>query len=121
MRVMVFVKATAESEAGILPPGDLLVAMGRFNQELIDAGIMQGGDGLKPSSAGKRVAFDGPNRMVIDGPFAETKEQLLGFFIVECATLDEAIATARELAAANPGGAYELRPIALYRPAGGPT
>ncbi|MCC7274225.1 MAG: YciI family protein [Alphaproteobacteria bacterium] len=76
---------------------------------------------LLPTTAATTVRKDRDPPLVLDGPFAETKEQLLGFFIVECATLDEAIATARELAAANPGGAYELRPIALYRPAGGPT
>ncbi len=79
MRVMVFVKATKDSEQGILPSSELLVAMGRYNEELIKAGIMQNGEGLKPSSEGKRVAFDGPSRMVIDGPFAETKELVAGF------------------------------------------
>ena len=112
MRVMVFVKATAESEAGILPPGDLLVAMGRFNQELIDAGIMQGGDGLKPSSAGKRVAFDGPNRMVIDGPFAETKEVVAGYWIWQVKDMDEAVAWVKRCPNPMTGPSeIEIRPV----------
>jgi hypothetical protein len=74
MRVIVFVKATDDSEKGILPTTELLEAMGRFNDELRNAGIMRVADGLKPSSQGKRIAFDGPGRTVIDGPFAETKE-----------------------------------------------
>ena len=72
MRVMVLVKATDDSEKGILPTTEMLEAMGRYNEELINAGIMRAGDGLKPSSQGKRIAFDGPSRTVIDGPFAET-------------------------------------------------
>ena len=114
MRVMVFVKATADSEAGIMPGSDLLEAMGRYNELLVEAGIMKGGDGLKPTAFGKRVAFDGDGRTVIDGPFAETKEQLLGFYIVDCDDLDQALEVARELGQANPGGAYELRPIGVY-------
>ena len=73
MRVMVLVKATPDSERGDMPSAQLMQDMGRFNEELIAAGIMAGGDGLKPSSEGKRIAFDGPARLVIDGPFAETK------------------------------------------------
>ena len=72
MRVMVMVKATKDSEAGILPSSELLEAMGKYNEELAKAGIMLSGDGLKPTSKGKRIAFDGPRRTVIDGPFAET-------------------------------------------------
>jgi hypothetical protein len=92
MRVMVFVKATKDSEAGTMPPAELFEAMGKYNQELIDAGIMQMGDGLKPSSFGKRVAFDGPSRTVIDGPFTETKELVAGFWLWNVKDMDEAVA-----------------------------
>src|SRR5690606_10824560 len=92
MRVIVLVKATADSEAGVLPSGDLLEAMGKYNEELVNAGIMLGGDGLKPSTYAKRVAFDGASRMVIDGPFAETKELVAGFWIWEVRDMDEAVA-----------------------------
>ena len=91
MRVMVMVKATEDSEAGVMPPGELLEDMGRFNEELIKAGIMMTGDGLKPSSLGKRVAFDGPSRTVIDGPFAETRELVAGFWIWEVKDMAEAV------------------------------
>lgn len=92
MRVIVFVKATADSEAGTLPSSELLEAMGKYNEELVDAGIMLGGDGLKPSSQGKRVVFDGASRMVVDGPFAETKELVSGYWIWEVRDMDEAVA-----------------------------
>ena len=91
MRVMVMVKATDDSEAGILPPAELLEAMGRYNEELVDAGIMLAGDGLKPTREAKRVAFDGPNRRVIDGPFAETKELVAGYWIWEVRDMDHAV------------------------------
>src|SRR3712207_5042508 len=81
MRVMVLVKATKDSEAGIMPSTELFEAMGRFNEELAKAGIMLTGDGLKPTSQGKRGAVDGPGRTVIDGPFAETRELVAGFWI----------------------------------------
>lgn len=95
MRVMVFVKATEDSEQGLPPAEDMtpmLEAMGKFNQALADAGIMLSGDGLKPSSAGKRVAFDGPNRTVIDGPFAEARELVAGYWIWQVKDMDEAVA-----------------------------
>lgn len=95
MRVMVFVKATEDSEKGLFPQPEMtemMVAMGKFNEELVAAGIMKSGDGLKPSSAGKRVAFDGPNRTVIDGPFAETRELVAGYWIWEVKDMDEAVA-----------------------------
>lgn len=95
MRVMVFVKATEDSETGVFPEpqmGEMLEAMGKFNEELVKAGIMLSGDGLKPSSAGKRVAFDGPSRKVIDGPFAETRELVAGYWIWEVKDMDEAVA-----------------------------
>ena len=116
MRVMVLVKATEDSEKGILPTPELLAAMGKFNEELTKAGIMKTGDGLKPSSKGKRVQFSGQNRRVIDGPFAETKEQLLGFYVLDVADLNEALDIARQLSDANPTSTYEIRPIALYLP-----
>jgi len=91
MRVVVFVKATADSEAGVMGSSELLEAMGRYNEELVDAGIMKGGDGLKPSVHAKRVAFDGDNRMVIDGPFAETKELVAGYWLWEVRDMDHAV------------------------------
>ena len=91
MRVMVMVKATEDSEAGAMPTRELLDAMGKFNEELIKAGVMLGGDGLKPSSKGKRVAFDGSNRAVIDGPFAETRELVAGFWLWEVKDMAEAV------------------------------
>jgi len=91
MRVMVLVKATKDSEAGLMPPAELFEAMGKFNEQLIEAGIMRMGDGLKPSSQGKRVAFDGANRTVIDGPFAATNELVAGFWIWEVKDMAEAV------------------------------
>ena len=91
MRVMVMVKATEDSEAGAMPTRELLDAMGKFNEELIKAGVMLGGDGLKPSSKGKRVAFDGPSRTAIDGPFAETRELVAGFWLWEVKDMAEAV------------------------------
>ncbi|MBO9576084.1 MAG: YciI family protein [Sphingobium sp.] len=94
MRVMVFVKATEDSEKGLFPKpemSEMLVEMGKFNEELVKAGVMLSGDGLKPSSAGKRVAFDGPSRTVIDGPFAETRELVAGYWIWEVKDMDEAV------------------------------
>ena len=91
MRVMVLVKATEDSEPGVMPPGELLEAMGKYNEELIKAGIMLAGEGLKPSSTGKRIAFDGPGRTVIDGPFAETRELVAGFWLWEVKDMAEAV------------------------------
>ena len=91
MRVMVLVKATEDSETGVMPPGELLEAMGKYNEELIKAGIMLAGEGLKPSSTGKRIAFDGPGRTVIDGPFAETRELVAGFWLWEVKDMAEAV------------------------------
>lgn len=91
MKFMVMVKATKESEAGVMPSTELLADMGKFNEELVKAGIMQAGEGLHPSSKGARVRFSGKNRTVIDGPFAETKELVAGFWIWECKSLQEAI------------------------------
>jgi hypothetical protein len=91
MRVMVFVKATAESEAGIMPSTELLEAMGNYNALLIEAGILKDGDGLTPTSRGKRVVFDGESRMVVDGPFTETKEIVAGYWIWEVRDMAEAV------------------------------
>ncbi len=95
MRVMVFVKATEDSEAGMKPSPELnqlFIDMGKFNEELVKAGVLVAGDGLKPSSKGKRVAFDGPSRTVIDGPFAETRELVAGYWLWEVKDMDEAVA-----------------------------
>lgn len=91
MRFMVMVKATADSEAGRMPTEQEFAAMGRFNEELVAAGVMQAGEGLHPSARGARVRFSGAQRQVIDGPFAETKELVAGFWIWQCASLQEAI------------------------------
>ena len=91
MRVMVMVKATKESEAGEMPSTELMAAMGNFNEELVKAGVMQAGEGLQPSSRGKRVRFSGPQRHVIDGPFAETKELVAGFWLWQVKSMDEAV------------------------------
>jgi hypothetical protein len=91
MRVMVLVKATAESEAGIMPSEELFAEMGKFNEELVKAGILLAGEGLHPSSKGVRVRFSGSERTVIDGPFAETKELVAGFWLWQVRSMDEAI------------------------------
>ena len=91
MRFMVMVKATKESEAGVPPSTELLAAMGKFNEELVKAGVMLAGEGLHPSSKGARVRFSGDKRTVIDGPFTETKELIAGFWLWEVASLEEAI------------------------------
>src|SRR5204862_1179514 len=91
MRFMVMVKATKNSEAGVLPDEKLLADMGKFNEELVKAGIMLAGEGLQPSSKGARVRFSGSQRTVIDGPFAETKELIAGFWLWQVKSLDEAI------------------------------
>ena len=112
MRIMVLVKATEDSEAGTLPTQELLEAMGRFNQELINAGIMRTGDGLKPSSHGKRIAFDGATRTVTDGPFGATRELVAGFWLWEVKDLDEAVAWAKRCPNPMPGPSeLELRPL----------
>jgi len=109
---MVIVKATADSEAGIMPPSELLEAMGRYNEQLVEAGIMKDGDGLKPSSQGKRVAFDGPSRLVIDGPFTETKELIAGYWLWEVKDMDEAVAWVKRCPNPMPGPSeIEIRPI----------
>lgn len=113
MKVMVIVKATKNSEAGVMPGEDLLVAMGKYNEELVKAGILLAGEGLKPSSAGKRVRFTGGARTVVDGPFAETKELVAGYWIWQVRSMDEALAWAKKCPDPMPGeeSELELRPM----------
>lgn len=112
MRVMIIVKATDDSEKGIFPPAEAFEAMGKFNADLIKAGVMLNADGLKPSSHGKRVAFDGASRTVIDGPFAETRELVSGFWLWEVKDMDEAIAWVKRCPNPMPGTSeIEIRPI----------
>jgi hypothetical protein len=91
MKVMVFVKATPDSEAGVMPTQELLIAMGEFNESLVKAGILLAGEGLQPSRLGKRVRFSGKTRTVTDGPFAETKELVAGFWIWQVRSIEEAV------------------------------
>ena len=91
MRFMIIVKATKESEAGVMPSAQLLAEMGRFNEQLAKAGVLLAGEGLQPSSKGARVTFSGKKRTVVHGPFAETKELIAGFFLVEMASLEECV------------------------------
>lgn len=118
MRVMVLVKATQDSERGFQGTPDeaaMMDAMGRFNAELEAAGVLRDADGLKPSSFGKRVAFDGPKRTVIDGPFAATEELVAGYWVWEVADMDEAIAWAKRCPNPMPGPSeIEIRPF--YEP-----
>ena len=112
MRVMVMVKATADSEAGRMPSTEELTAMGQFNEELVKAGVMLAGEGLHPTARAKRVRFSGSERTVIDGPFAETKELVAGFWIWQVRSMDEAVEWARRCPNPMPGGGeLELRPI----------
>ncbi|MGA0533347.1 YciI family protein [Hansschlegelia sp. KR7-227] len=112
MRVMVIVKATADSEAGAMPSTELLEAMGKYNELLVEAGIMLAGEGLHPSSKGKRVAFDGASRVVTDGPFTETKELIAGFWLWRVKDMDEAVAWARRCPNPMPGPSeIEIRPV----------
>ena len=112
MKVMVIVKATEDSEAGIMPTEEALTAMMRYNEELVKAGIMLAGDGLKPSSKGVRVQFDGPSRTVVDGPFAETKELVAGYWVWQVKSLDEAIEWVKRCPNPMPGPSeIEIRPF----------
>jgi|SRR5437016_1626838 len=92
MRFMIIVKATKDSEAGVMPSEQLLTEMGKFNEELVKAGVMLAGEGLQPSSKGARVKFSGSKRTVVDGPFAETKELIAGYWLWQCKSKEEAIA-----------------------------
>jgi hypothetical protein len=112
MRFMVIVKATPDSEAGVMPSEQLLAEMGRYNEELVKAGVMQNGDGLHPSSKGARVRFSGKDREVIDGPFAETKELIAGYWLWKCASLQEAIEWVKRCPNPMPGESeIEIRQI----------
>lgn len=112
MRVMVIVKATKNSESGIMPTEEQFLQMGRFNEELVNAGVMLAGDGLHPSSKGKRVRFHDGKKTIIDGPFAETKELIAGFWIWQVKSMEEAIEWARRCPDPMPGeeAELELRP-----------
>ena len=115
MRVMVLVKATEDSEKDFVPTPEtmaMMEEMGKFNDELRNGGILLAADGLKPSSAGKRVAFDGPGRTVIDGPFAETRELVAGFWLWEVKDMDEAVAWVKRCPNPMPGPSeIEIRPL----------
>ena len=113
MRVMVIVKATKNSEAGVMPGEQLLADMGRFNEELVKAGVMLAGDGLHPSRKGKRVRFSSGKQTVIDGPFAETKELVAGYWIWQVRSMDEALEWARRCPDPMPGeeSELEIRPL----------
>jgi hypothetical protein len=112
MRVMVIVKATKDSEAGVMPTKELLGAMMNYNQQLVKAGIMLAGDGLKPSSKGKRVRFSGSKRTVVDGPFAETKELVAGYWIWQVRSMEEAVEWAKRCPNPMPGDSdLEIRPF----------
>ncbi|MFN2545502.1 MAG: YciI family protein [Actinomycetota bacterium] len=110
MRVMVLVKANEESEAGVLPSQEIIAEMGNFNEELVKAGVMLAGEGLHPSSKGVRVRFDGKERTVIDGPFAETKELVAGFWLWQVKSLEEAIEWLKR-APFGGGTEIEVRPV----------
>ena len=113
MRVMVIVKATRNSEAGVMPSEKLLADMGAFNEELVKAGVMLAGEGLHPSAKGKRMVFSDGKKTVIDGPFAETKELIAGFWLWQVRNMDEALAWARRCPEPMPGeeGVLEIRPV----------
>lgn len=112
MRFIVMVKATKDSEAGALPTAKLLTDMGKFNGELVKAGIMLAGDGLKPSSKGARVQFSGDKRTVVDGPFAETKELVAGYWVWNVKSMEEAIAWVKRCPNPMPGPSeIEIRPL----------
>lgn len=112
MRVMVIVKATKDSEAGVLPSKELITAMGKYNEELVKAGIMLAGEGLQASSKGKRVRFSGTSRTVMDGPFAETKELIAGYWIWQVRSMEEAVEWLKRCPNPMPGESeVEIRPV----------
>jgi len=112
MRVMVIVKATKDSEAGVMPSKELVTSMGNYNEQLVKAGIMLAGDGLKPSSKGKRMRFSGKKRTVIDGPFAETKELIAGYWIWQVRSMDEAVEWLKRCPNPMPGDSeVEIRSV----------
>src|SRR6185503_1948486 len=113
MRFMVIVKADRNSEAGALPTEKLLADMGKFNEELVKAGVMLAGEGLRPSSQGKRVVFSGGKKTVVDGPFAETKELVAGFWLWQVKSMEEAVEWVRRCPDPMPGeeSVIEIRPV----------
>lgn len=112
MKVIVMIKATQDSEAGVMPSEQLLTEMGQYNEDLVNAGIMLAGDGLHPSSKGVRVKFSGTNRSVTDGPFTETKELIAGFWIWQVESMEEAIAWVKRCPNPMPGDSeIEIRPV----------
>jgi hypothetical protein len=112
MRFMILIKATKDSEAGVMPSEQLLTEMGKFNEELVKAGVMLAGDGLHPSSKGARVRFSGGKRTVIDGPFAETKELIAGFWMWQCKSKEEAIEWVKRCPNPMPGESeIEIRQV----------
>jgi hypothetical protein len=112
MKVMVLVKATQDSEAGVLPTPALLAEMGKFNEELVKAGVMLAGEGLRPTAQGKRVQFSGRDRTVIDGPFAETKELVAGFWLWQVRSIEEAVEWVKRCPNPMPGDSeIEIRPL----------
>ena len=112
MRVMVIVKASKESEAGVMPDEKMLAEMGKYNEELVKAGIMLAGEGLHPSSKGKRVRFSGTSRTVVDGPFAETKELMAGYWLWQVKSMDEAVEWLKKCPNPHNGvSEVELRPV----------
>jgi hypothetical protein len=113
MRVMIMIKASPESEAGEMPSETLISEMLAFNEELVKAGVMLAGDGLKPSSEGVRVEFSGSDRKVINGPFAETKELLAGYWLLQVKSMDEAIEWVKRIPNPDPGteAVVEIRPV----------
>src|SRR6201996_8812154 len=118
MKVMVFVKATQDSEAGILPTAKLLADMGKYNEELIKAGVMLAGDGLRPSAQGKRVLFSGSKRTVTDGPFAETRELVAGYWLWQVRSMEEAVEWLKRCPNPGPGEwVIEARPVFEAEPA----
>ena len=113
MRFMIMIKANRDSEAGVMPDEKLLSEMGKFNEDLVKAGVMQAGEGLQPSSRGKRIRFSHGRKTVIDGPFAETKELVAGFWLWQVKSLDEAVEWARRCPDPMPGeeSELEIRPL----------
>jgi hypothetical protein len=113
MRVMVIIKATKNSEAGIFPSEELLAAMGKYNEELVKAGVMLAGEGLHPSARGKRVTFAGGKKSVLDGPFSETKELIAGFWLWQVKSMDEAVEWVKRCPDPMPGeeAVIEIRPV----------
>ena len=112
MKVMVLVKASKDSEAGVMPDEKLLTDMGKFNEELVKAGVMLAGEGLHPSSRGKRVEFSGSKRTVVDGPFSETKELVAGFWIWQVSSMEEAVEWVKRCPNPHPGeSTIEIRPV----------